>query len=304
MRGGQIGRIAVGADADAGKSDALQPGLGGEFQRMAVAGGEQRRFAVLSVAPDGADGVDDVPGRETEAGGDFGLPCGAAVQGTTVGQQLRPGGAVNGSVDSAAAQEGIVGGVDDGVDGQCRNIGTDDTQGGGHDEIGIGGAKYTLSRACRKEGTVKTMGGSMMRRVLAMGMLLAAAGATNAQTQRASLEVGRHRIEVEVAADEQTRKLGLMYRSRLPSGQGMLFVYPFSIRLCMWMKNTLIPLSVAFLDEEGRILNIEDMAPLSEESHCSVGSARHALEMNQGWFAEHGVKAGDRVGGVKSLSAN
>jgi len=142
----------------------------------------------------------------------------------------------------------------------------------------------------------------MIRRVLAMGMLLAAAGAVQAQAQRASLEAGGHRIEVEVAADEQTRQLGLMYRSRLPSGQGMLFLYPSSLRICMWMKNTLIPLSVAFLDEEGRILNIEDMTPLSEESHCSVKPARHALEMNQGWFAGHGVKAGDRVEGVKSLS--
>ena len=143
----------------------------------------------------------------------------------------------------------------------------------------------------------------MMRRVLAMGTLLVVAGAAQAQVQRASLEVGKHRVEVEVAADEQTKRLGLMYRSRLPSGQGMLFVYPSSIRICMWMKNTLIPLSVAFLDEEGRILNIEDMTPLSEENHCSVKPARYALEMNQGWFAEHGVKAGDQIKGVKSLSA-
>ena len=135
-----------------------------------------------------------------------------------------------------------------------------------------------------------------------MAMLLAPAGAANAQ--RASLEVGKHRIEAEVAADEQMRQLGLMYRSRLPSGQGMLFVYPSPVRICMWMKNTLIPLSVAFLDEEGLILNIEDMTPQSEESHCSVKSARYALEMNQGWFVGHGVKAGDRIGGVKSLSAN
>ncbi len=124
-----------------------------------------------------------------------------------------------------------------------------------------------------------------------------------AHAQRTNLEAGKHRIEVEVAADEPTRQLGLMYRSHLPSEQGMLFVYPSSLRICMWMRNTLIPLSVAFLDEEGRILNIENMTPLSEESHCSVKPARHALEMNQGWFAGHGVKAGDRIEGVKPLSA-
>jgi uncharacterized membrane protein (UPF0127 family) len=134
-------------------------------------------------------------------------------------------------------------------------------------------------------------------------MLLTAAGAAGAQAQWVSLEAGKHRIKAEVAADEQTRQVGLMYRSHLPSGQGMLFVYPSSLRICMWMRNTLIPLSVAFLDEEGRILNIEDMTPLSEESHCSVKPARHALEMNQGWFAGHGVKAGDRIKDVKALSA-
>jgi len=140
-------------------------------------------------------------------------------------------------------------------------------------------------------------------RALAAGVFLTAAGATGAQAQWVSLEAGKHRIEAEVAADEQTRQLGLMYRSHLPSGQGMLFVYPSPNRICMWMRNTLIPLSVAFLDEEGRILNIADMTPQSEESHCAAKPARYALEMNQGWFAGHGVKVGDRIEGVKSLSA-
>ncbi|MDR2014537.1 MAG: DUF192 domain-containing protein [Azoarcus sp.] len=143
----------------------------------------------------------------------------------------------------------------------------------------------------------------MMWRVLAMGAFLAATGAADAQVQWVSLEAGKHRIEAEVAANEQARNFGLMYRSHLPPGQGMIFVYPSPTRICMWMKNTLIPLSVAFLDEEGRILNIEDMTPHSEESHCAVKPARHALEMNQGWFARHGVKAGERIEGVKSLSA-
>ncbi|MCL2589848.1 MAG: DUF192 domain-containing protein [Betaproteobacteria bacterium] len=129
-------------------------------------------------------------------------------------------------------------------------------------------------------------------------------GMANAQTQRVSLEVGKHRIEVEVAANEQTRQFGLMYRSHLPADQGMLFVFPYPIRICMWMKNTLTPLSVAFIDEEGRVLNIEDMVPQSEEDHCSVKMASYALEMNRGWFAGHGVKAGDRIEGVKSLFAN
>jgi uncharacterized membrane protein (UPF0127 family) len=148
------------------------------------------------------------------------------------------------------------------------------------------------------------MGNAKKWRVLAMGVFLAVAGAANAQMQRVSLEAGKHRIKAEVAADEQARRLGLMYRSHLPPDQGMLFVYPSSVQSCMWMKNTLIPLSVAFLDEEGRILNIEDMAPQSEENHCAAKPARYALEMNRGWFAARGVKAGDRIEGVKPLSAN
>jgi uncharacterized membrane protein (UPF0127 family) len=142
-----------------------------------------------------------------------------------------------------------------------------------------------------------------IRRILAISALLATAGAANAQVQWASLGAGAHRVEVEVVANEQARNLGLMYRSHLPPDRGMVFVYPSPTRICMWMKNTLIPLSVAFLDEEGRILNIADMAPHSEESHCAAKPARYALEMNQGWFAKHAVKAGDRIEGVKPLSA-
>ncbi|MDR2209497.1 MAG: DUF192 domain-containing protein [Azoarcus sp.] len=143
----------------------------------------------------------------------------------------------------------------------------------------------------------------MMCRILAVGALLTLSGVAGAQTQWANLEAGKHRIKAEVAADGQTQQLGLMYRSHLPADQGMIFVHSSPIRICMWMKNTLIPLSVAFLDEEGRILNIEDMTPHSLESHCSVKPAHHALEMNQGWFARHKVKVGDRIKGVKSLSA-
>lgn len=141
---------------------------------------------------------------------------------------------------------------------------------------------------------------TMIWRVLAIAAFLAAAGAANAQ--RASLEAGKHRLEVEVAADDRTRNFGLMYRSHLPSDQGMLFVYSSPTRICMWMKNTLIPLSVAFLDDDGRILNIEDMTPQSEESHCAVQPVRYALEMNQGWFAGHGLKAGDLIRGVKQAN--
>jgi uncharacterized membrane protein (UPF0127 family) len=128
------------------------------------------------------------------------------------------------------------------------------------------------------------------------------AGGANAQMQKVNLTVGGHSILAEVAADEHTQHLGLMYRSSLPPDQGMVFVHPLPGLLCMWMKNTLIPLSVAFLDEKGRVINIEDMAPQTEESHCSASAARFALEMNRGWFAKHKIKAGDRIEGVEALA--
>ena len=124
----------------------------------------------------------------------------------------------------------------------------------------------------------------------------------SAQARHAVLRVGARHIEVEVAASEDERHLGLMYRSNLPADQGMIFVYPADVqKMCMWMRNTLIPLSVAFIDGEGRILNIEEMTQLTENSHCSAKPARYALEMNQGWFRKHGLKPGMIVEGLQSL---
>ena len=92
-----------------------------------------------------------------------------------------------------------------------------------------------------------------------------------------------------------------MYRDRLPENTGMIFLYPKKALAAMWMKNTRIPLSVAFIDETGRILNIEDMTPHSEQSHASRGDAAYALEVNLGWFGKRGIKAGDRVLGLDKL---
>jgi uncharacterized membrane protein (UPF0127 family) len=81
----------------------------------------------------------------------------------------------------------------------------------------------------------------------------------------------------------------------------MVFIFDDATTQCMWMKNTLIPLSVAFIDEAGAILNIEDMQPQTEQTHCSSGPARFALEMNLGWFAQRGIKAGTKLGGLERL---
>ena len=112
------------------------------------------------------------------------------------------------------------------------------------------------------------------------------------------LTAGFHRIEAEVAADSQNRQIGLMNRKAMPPQRGMLFVFTEKNTHCMWMRNTFLPLSVAFLDDEGKILNIEDMKPLTEDNHCAGAPARFALEMNRGWFAGKGIKPGQRIGGL------
>jgi uncharacterized membrane protein (UPF0127 family) len=112
------------------------------------------------------------------------------------------------------------------------------------------------------------------------------------------LTAGMYRIRAEVVADYATRARGLMHRKSLPSNAGMLFVFDDHAVHCMWMKNTLIPLSVAFIDDRGVIVNIADMEPHSEASHCAAQPVKYALEMNRGWFAARGIEPGARLGGV------
>jgi uncharacterized protein len=109
------------------------------------------------------------------------------------------------------------------------------------------------------------------------------------------IQAGIHLIKAEVAADATTRTRGLMMRERLGPNEGMLFVFPERGQQCFWMRNTLVPLSAAFLDDDGTIVNIADMTPLSEESHCSLKPVRYVLEMEQGWFARRGMGPGSRL---------
>ena len=113
-----------------------------------------------------------------------------------------------------------------------------------------------------------------------------------------TLIINGQKITAEVASTPQDRATGLMNRFSLQPDHGMLFVFERPEPLSFWMKNTFIPLSIAFLDADGRILNIDDMAPQTETSHWSKGPGLYALEMRKGWFAERGVKAGDRVEGL------
>ena len=113
-----------------------------------------------------------------------------------------------------------------------------------------------------------------------------------------TLTIRGHRLVVEIAATEQTRETGLMNRFSLQPDHGMLFIFEAPQPLAFWMKNTYIPLSVAFVDSGGRILNIEDMRPLDPSTHWSAGPALYAIEMKQGWFADKGIAPGDLVQGL------
>jgi uncharacterized protein len=115
------------------------------------------------------------------------------------------------------------------------------------------------------------------------------------------LNAGMHLIRAELAADFNTRARGLMFRASMPQNAGMLFIFDEAGAQCMWMKNTLIPLSVAFIDDAGAIINIADMQPQTEDSHCASRPARYALEMNRGWFAARGIKPGSRIGGIPGV---
>lgn len=112
------------------------------------------------------------------------------------------------------------------------------------------------------------------------------------------LTVGMHRIEAEVVNTQETRMRGLMMRTSMPAHRGMLFVFDADARHCMWMKNTLLPLSVAFLDDQGKIVNVEEMKPQTEDNHCAAKPARFALEMNAGWFKARGIGPGMQLRGI------
>lgn len=139
---------------------------------------------------------------------------------------------------------------------------------------------------------------------LALFLLLASAANAQAGLPFAELDINAQRIKVEVARTPTARQTGLMHRRNLLARQGMLFVYPRSDTECMWMKSTLIPLSVAFIDAQGRIINIADMQPNTRDYHCSTSPAQYALEMNLGWFRKNDIKTGDKVRGLKHLRAS
>ena len=132
---------------------------------------------------------------------------------------------------------------------------------------------------------------------LAASSFFAIAQEAQMDLQRLPLAVGMHRIDAQVAATPDQRMIGLMYRKEMPQLEGMLFVFEQPSMQCFWMKNTLLPLTAAFIADDGELVNLVDMQPHALDSHCSAKPVRYVLEMNQGWFAKRGLKAGTKLAG-------
>lgn len=134
--------------------------------------------------------------------------------------------------------------------------------------------------------------------LLAVAAVAAFAQEPQMNLPRVRLSAGMHQIDAQVAAAPEQRMTGLMHRKEMPQHEGMLFVFEQPSQQCFWMKNTLLPLSIAFVEDDGTIVNIDEMKPQTLDSHCSAKPVRYVLEMNTGWFAKKGVKAGHKLAGA------
>lgn len=143
----------------------------------------------------------------------------------------------------------------------------------------------------------------MIRRTTLLGLLALFVSPAWSQTApqldlpKVTLKAGMHLIHAQVASTPEQRATGLMFRSEMPANEGMLFVFEESAGQCFWMKNTLLPLTAAFVADDGTIVNLADMQPQSLDSHCSDKPVRYVLEMHQGWFSKRGIQAGARLSG-------
>jgi uncharacterized protein len=150
---------------------------------------------------------------------------------------------------------------------------------------------------CAAFATIRTMKKPLFALAAVLALVPAFAQEPQMNLPRVKLAAGMHQIDAQVARTMEQRATGLMHRKEMPQHEGMLFVFEVPMEQCFWMKNTLLPLSVAFLADDGTIVNIEDMKPLVEDSHCSKKPVRYVLEMNKGWFDKKGFKPGMKVTG-------
>jgi uncharacterized membrane protein (UPF0127 family) len=134
---------------------------------------------------------------------------------------------------------------------------------------------------------------------IALAAVFLPAWAQEPQTNlpRVKLSAGMHQIDAQVAETTEQRMTGLMFRKQMPQHEGMLFVFEQPSQQCFWMKNTLLPLSAAFIEDDGTVVNVVDMKPQTLDSHCSDKPVRYVLEMNQGWFSKKGIKPGAKLNG-------
>ncbi len=145
---------------------------------------------------------------------------------------------------------------------------------------------------------MKSLGSYLLTLCLAIAGPVLAQDAPQMNLPRVQLTAGMHRIDAQVAQTPDQRSIGLMFRKEMPQHEGMLFVFEQPSGLCFWMKNTLLPLTAAFVADDGTIVNLADMKPQTTDSHCASKPVRYVLEMNQGWFAKRGFKAGSKLGGI------
>lgn len=122
--------------------------------------------------------------------------------------------------------------------------------------------------------------------------------------QRVKISAGMHQIDAQVALTPEQRQIGLMFRKEMPLHEGMIFVFEQASEQCFWMKNTFLPLTAAFVADDGTIVNLADMKPQTTEPHCSAKPVRYVLEMNKGWFDKKGIKAGSKLGGQLFTARN
>ena len=146
---------------------------------------------------------------------------------------------------------------------------------------------------------------TLSRLLAALSVAVAATGAfaqtpTGPQTGLpvADLTIGMYKVKAEVAATPQSRETGLMFRKTMPDTAGMLFVFDESAGHCFWMKNTDLPLSIAFITDDGTISDIAEMKPQTEDNHCQTKAGVYALEMNKGWFKQKNIKPGTKIEGL------
>jgi len=144
---------------------------------------------------------------------------------------------------------------------------------------------------------MKRLNALLASALCALSFAAAAQDSPQMNLPRVTLGAGMYQIDAQVAQTPDQRTTGLMYRKDMPQYEGMLFVFEQPSGLCFWMKNTVLPLTAAFVADDGTIVNLADMKPQTTDSHCAAKPVRFVLEMNQGWFAKRGMKAGSKLSG-------